>query len=325
MQVPQVAVPANALVKRRILWSVAHITNHICDCSYSSRNAPNDCALYSLQSHHITMKNLRLTSLWLLFTYLCTLIVAQETFTNSACISATPAMNECAKRWDSIRVECKKNVTTNTVWPGPCECAYYANDLPCFDEQAFCAAQVWTQVPQWFRDGVSSCIMKDATYTVRANLGSVGNPFTITNLPGLATRTIDTGVTLGTPAQTGASAAMPSATRGTDVSEGLSTGEKAGFGVGIGLGVVLVAVMAFFIARSRRKPVVTPDAEKRVPSPAELNHDETQIYQLSSKTANAKSELPGCLSPRYELGVRASTWLVELPIQNSHRNSRQRP
>jgi hypothetical protein len=275
------------------------------------------------------MANLRFTSLWLLCTYLCTFVMAQETFTNSACVSATPAMNECAKRWDSIRTECKKSVTTNTVWPGPCECAYYANDLPCFDEQAFCAAQVWTQVPQWFRDGVSSCLMKDATYTVRANLGSaagaMGNPFTVKDLPGKATRTVDVGVITGTPAQTGASAAMPSATGAEDVSEGLSTGEKAGFGVGIGLGVVLVAIMAFFIARTRRKPVVAPDAEKRMPSPVELNDDGTQIYQLSSKTVEAKSELPGCLSPRYELGVRASTWLVELPIQSSNRNSRQRP
>jgi hypothetical protein len=201
--------------------------------------------------------------------------------------------------------------------------------MPCFDEQALCADQVWTQVPQWFRDGVSSCLMKDAGYTVRANLGSavgaMGNPFTVKDLPGKATRTVDAGVITGTPAQTGATAALASATSAVNVDEGLSTGAKAGFGVGIGLGVVLIAVVAFFIARSRKKTVPTQDAEKREPSPFELHDEEAHIHQLSSKSAIPKSEMPGTSEPRYELGVRASTWLVELPIQNSNRNSRQRP
>jgi hypothetical protein len=267
-----------------------------------------------------------------LLTHLLASAYAQETFTNSECVAAKPSMNACAKRWDSIRLACKSNVTTNTVWPGPCECAYYANDLPCFDEQAFCAAQVWTQVPQWFRDGVSSCIMKDAKYTVRANLGTamgaMGNPFTVQDLPGMATRTsVDAGVITGTPAQTGATAAIVTATGVSNVDgrEGLSTGAKAGFGVGIGAGVVLIAVAAFLIARSRSQPVPVSDAEKRAPSPAELHDEERKIYQLSSQSADPKTELSGCLSPKYEMGVRASTWLAELPIHNSNRNSRQRP
>jgi hypothetical protein len=53
-------------------------------------------------------------------------------------------MNACAKRWDHIRTECKNsNTLSNTVWPGPCECAYFANDLPCFDDQALCVRPVY--------------------------------------------------------------------------------------------------------------------------------------------------------------------------------------
>ncbi|OAK99347.1 hypothetical protein IQ06DRAFT_306445 [Phaeosphaeriaceae sp. SRC1lsM3a] len=271
--------------------------------------------------------NMWFTQTCLFLSLLAWKTMAQETFTNSACVAATSSMNECAKRWDSIRLECKKSITTNTVWPGPCECAYYANDLPCFDEQAFCAAQVWTQVPQWFRDGVSSCIMKDATYTVRANLGTavgaMGNPFTVKDLPGKATRTVDAGVVTGTPAQTGAGAALPSATGVGEVDGGLSTGAKAGFGVGIGVGVVLIAVMAFFIARSRRKPTEADIEEKKL-GPAELHDEEARIHQIESRMVHPKSEMPGVMSPKFELGVRASTWLVELPVQNSNRNSQQR-
>jgi hypothetical protein len=254
-----------------------------------------------------------------------------ETYTNAPCISAVPSMNACAKRWDSIRLECISRGATNTIWPGPCECSYYANDLPCFDEQAFCAAQVWTQVPQWFRDGVSSCIMKDAGYTVRANLGSamgvMGNPFTVQGLAGKATRTIDAGVLTGAPAMTGASASVASvsATGVAQREEGISTGAKAGFGVGISVGVVLVGIAAWLIARNRGKTMQVQDTEKRAPSPVELHDDDAQIHQIQSKMVYPSTELQGSLAPRHELGVRASTWLVELPIQNSNRNSRQQP
>ncbi|KAH7075052.1 hypothetical protein FB567DRAFT_182889 [Paraphoma chrysanthemicola] len=254
---------------------------------------------------------------------------AQETFTNPQCRAQTSAFGACAKRWDSIRTECTKSVTTNTIWPGPCECAYFANDLPCFDEQALCAAQVWTQVPQWFRDGVSSCLMKDAGFTIRAALGSaegvMGNPFTVVGLAGRATRTSAAVSATGTGVGEGAATATPGAgmARPTGVAvrnEEMSVGAKAGFGVGIGVGVVLIGVMAFLIVRSRRRMVEEVDAEKkRGLDPAELHDDEAHIHQISSKMPTA--EMQG--TPRYELGVRASTWVVELPVANSHRNSRQ--
>jgi hypothetical protein len=270
--------------------------------------------------------------IWLIVTYLSIfqIVYSQETFTDAACRAATPAMNACAKRWDSIRTECQSKVSTNTIWPGPCECAYYINDLPCFDEQAICAPQVWTQVPQWFRDGVSSCLMKDAGFTIRANLGSavgvMGNPFTVKDLPGRATRTtigVDAGIT--GVARTGAGAGLPSATSTAQrEDERLSTGAKAGFGVGIGIGVILVALIALLIVRSRRRASTTEDTEaKRAPSPVELHDDEAHIHQMSSTSVYPKNELPGSTAPRFELGVRASTWLVELPIAHSKRGSRQ--
>jgi hypothetical protein len=271
------------------------------------------------------------------FTLLLSLFVAciaAETYTNPPCITAVPAMNACAKRWDSIRADCTKRNTVNTVWPGPCECAYFANDLPCFDDQALCAAQVWTQVPQWFRDGVSSCIMKDAAYTVRANLGAavgvMGNPFTVVGLAGKATRTVDAGVLTGAPASMGASASVASVSA-TSIpivkkDDGLTVGAKAGFGVGISVGVVLIAIVAWMILRNRRKAVVqSQDAEKRAPSPVELHDDEARIHMTEGQMVYPKCELQGSLAPRYELGVRASTWLVELPEKTSNRNSRMRP
>tara|TARA_R110002003_G_scaffold189_2_gene14709 strand:+ start:6297 stop:7133 length:837 start_codon:yes stop_codon:yes gene_type:complete len=271
---------------------------------------------------------------WLPLAYLFLVpnTLAQETFTNAECRAQTTAMNACAKRWDSIRTECTKRVTANTIWPGPCECAYFANDLPCFDEQALCAAQVWTQVPQWFRDGVSSCLMKDAGFTVRAALGSasgvMGNPFTVVGLAGRATRTSASAGT-GTGTGVGVGTATPGAgmVRPTGLSvgeEGLSVGAKAGFGVGIGVGVVMIAVAAFLIVRGRKKGALVQDAEKkRGLAPVELHDEDAHIHQIASKTVYPSAEMEGSLAPRHELGVRASTWLVELPIANSLRNSRQ--
>ncbi|EAT82804.1 hypothetical protein HBI56_066860 [Parastagonospora nodorum] len=285
------------------------------------------------------MANLRLATSWLLLTVL-TVVTAQETYTNAACISATPAMNACAQRWDSIRTECTKSNTLNTVWPGPCECAYFANDLPCFDDQALCAEQVWTQVPQWFRDGVSSCLMKDSSFTVRAALGNasgaMGNPFSVPDLPGKLTRAVDAGIATATstPARTGASAILPSATSARlQEAEGLSTGAKAGFGAGIGVVVVIIAFAAVLIARShRRKSTNTnthfgaQDSEKSVVSPpvkrAELHDQEkrVELHEHAHVQPAPVNEMPGT-EERHEMWVRASTWLVELPAEKSVRNS----
>jgi hypothetical protein len=59
-------------------------------------------------------------------------------------IAMSATMGACAVQWESVRVASSLAVTTFFVWPGTCECGYYANDLPCFDEQKMCADQVWT-------------------------------------------------------------------------------------------------------------------------------------------------------------------------------------
>ncbi|KAH7353173.1 hypothetical protein BKA66DRAFT_475813 [Pyrenochaeta sp. MPI-SDFR-AT-0127] len=265
-----------------------------------------------------------------LFTSLIAPAIAQETFTNAACRAVTTQMNSCAKRWDSVRTECTNQVTTNTVWPGPCECAYFANDLPCFDEKEFCAAQVWTQVPQWFRDGVTSCLMKDAAFTVRAQLGSdigrMGNPFTVQGLAGNATVTA-TGTAMPTSARAGASVPLPTATSTdqSDTSDRLSTGAKAGFGVGIGVVVILIIAMAILLVRRRKKPAQETDDEKKWQgSLAELQDPDSHVHQISSKSIYPNHEMLGSLALRHELAVRTSTFIVELPHDISNRNSMRR-
>jgi hypothetical protein len=117
------------------------IAHALCFMVYSSRHARRDSLATSINLCYKTMatSHFRMPS-WLFFTTLAMtgLSIAQETFTNAECMTAVPAMNSCAKRWDSIRTECINANTVNTVWPGPCECAYFANDLPCFDNQALC-------------------------------------------------------------------------------------------------------------------------------------------------------------------------------------------
>jgi hypothetical protein len=177
--------------------------------------------------------------------------------------------------------------------------------------------------------------MKDSAFTIRAALGNatasgMGNPFTVPDLPGRMTRTSDS-VARATPAQTGASVALASATSAADLGPsgerkegGLSTGAKAGFGVGIGVGTIMIAVAAILIARNRKKDSISViDAEKRAPSPFELHDDGSQIHQSGGNAVYPKMEMEGCNAKRHELGVRASTWLVELPVDKSMRNSRQ--
>lgn len=158
----------------------------------------------------------------------------------------------------------------------------------------------------------------------------MGNPFTVADLPGRATRTVSV-----TPAQTPALASPTgSVSESNDGSTrdvgGLSTGAKAGFGVGIGVGTILIAVAAILIARNKRRTTPTSkigDAEKRISSPFELHDDEAQIHHIASTAVEPMMELEGCEAGegrRHELGVRASTWLVELPVDKSSRNSRQR-
>ncbi|KAH6857944.1 hypothetical protein B0T12DRAFT_411657 [Alternaria alternata] len=259
---------------------------------------------------------------------ICLSIVVAETYTNAACNAVEATMGSCAQRWDSIRTECTNSVTTNTIWPGPCECSYYGNDLPCFDEQAACANQVWTQLPQWFRDGVTSCLMKDESYTIRAQLGSVENPFSTTGIAGNVTRATaaQTGRMISSPtvSSTTGSFNVPSATTNSHStiytplstsatvsgiqrasSSGFSAGSKAGIGVGITIGILTTIALAVWLVKRKRRSL-SDEATETESGTAELHNNDVKIYETEVETyskhelaAGSRPELGG--NPRSEL------------------------
>ncbi|KAF2727992.1 hypothetical protein EJ04DRAFT_122520 [Polyplosphaeria fusca] len=251
-------------------------------------------------------------------------VVSGETYTDASCNAVVPTMSSCASRWDSIRTECTKSITTNTVWPGPCECGYYTNDLECFDEQALCAVQVWSQVPQWFRDGVTSCLMKDASYTIRAQLGEWQNPFLISGLAGNAvtdygsststreSRSTSAGSISSTSAQTAGgpqtvtvtapTSQSPSTTassEGPSGAHGMSNGAKIGLGLGLGLGVLMVSLVGggLLLQKRRASAKTTTGGAQIVP---ELHGQDAHIFEVDSKRLYPENELAGDTGPWYD-------------------------
>ncbi|PPJ60120.1 hypothetical protein CBER1_03089 [Cercospora berteroae] len=184
-----------------------------------------------------------------------------ESYTGQ-CIAVQSTFGSCAQRVDSLRTECTKSYTALTQWPGPCECTYYAQDLMCFDEQELCASQAWSQVPQWFRDGVTSCLAKDPDYTIRAQLGQFSVPFTVSGLAGsLAGETSYSQDVLSITASPGSYASgLPSATAavaGTPASRRASLSGKSIAGIaGIVIGAVaflILALLGLYLLSRRRK------------------------------------------------------------------------
>ncbi|KAF6826425.1 hypothetical protein CMUS01_09452 [Colletotrichum musicola] len=170
-----------------------------------------------------------------------------ESYTG-ACAAVQVTMESCAKRVDSLRTDCTKSYGSLTNWPGPCECTYYAQDLMCFDEQALCASQVWTQVPEWFRDGVTSCLAKDAEYTIRAELGTFSNPFTVSGLAGSIQRAQTS------TAGPGSTSSLPTQTTNPGMGPGqLSGGAIAGIVIGSLAGVSLILGAVYLLWRRRRR------------------------------------------------------------------------
>lgn len=136
----------------------------------------------------------------------------------------------------------------------------------CFDEEELCASQAWSQVPAWFRDGVTSCLAKDENYTVRAQLGTYSDPFTVVGLAGsLATTTGSTnGTGTSSTASPGATISGPtsSTAEATFVaSAAMSGGAIVGVVVGCTSGLALVAFGAFFLYRRRNSKLVSADKE----------------------------------------------------------------
>ncbi|KAF6803668.1 hypothetical protein CSOJ01_10744 [Colletotrichum sojae] len=178
-----------------------------------------------------------------------------ESYTG-ACAAVQGTMESCAKRVDSLRTDCTKSYGSLTNWPGPCECTYYAQDLMCFDEQALCASQVWTQVPEWFRDGVTSCLAKDAEYSIRAELGTFSNPFTVSGLAGSIQRAQTS------TAGPGSTSSLPTPTTSPRVeSDQLSGGAIAGIVIGSLAGVSLILGAVYLLWRRRRRQSKTRASE----------------------------------------------------------------
>lgn len=162
--------------------------------------------------------------------------------------------------------------------------------------------------------------MKDASFTVRAQLGSesgrFGNPFTVAGLAGNATRTASS-TTTSPPARAGGALPTATAIDTTSSETRFSVGAKAGFGVGIGVGVILTVVMAVMVVRNRGKTMPARDVEAKKIQISEL-HDDEYVHQISSRAVHPKNEMEGCV-PQHELG---GAHIAELPEKQSRRQSR---
>lgn len=165
----------------------------------------------------------------------------------------------------------------------------------CFDEQELCASQVWSQVPDWFREGVTSCLAKDASYTVRAQLGTFSNPFTVSGLAGSQATT--TGVVNGSEASPGASISGPASS--TAVVENsdtikLSSGGIAGVVVASVAGLVLLAAGSNLLYRRRKARFKRLD--DKVDEAHELHAQpalfESDTHAVHEKHGTDVSELP---------------------------------
>lgn len=223
-------------------------------------------------------------------------------------------MQSCASRIDSLRTECTKSYGTLTAWPGPCECTYYAQDLMCFDEQELCASQAWSQVPAWFREGVTSCLAKDENYTVRAQLGTYSDPFTVIGLAGsLATTTaITNGTDTSSTARPGATISGPSSSAAGTRNGGsnmMTGGDIAGITIGSVAGLSLIAVGAFFLRRRRNLKVAL--AQKSAGQLHEL-HAHPAIHESDNRPLYEKHGTDVCELPQGEPAELLAEHAIEI-------------
>jgi hypothetical protein len=165
-----------------------------------------------------------------------------------------------------------------------------------------------SQVPQWFRDGVTSCIMKDRSYTIRAQLGTFSNPFHSSVYTGIA-GALQTFTP--TSAQTGGSISSPTASPTTPVlsdtdplvkTDTLSTGTKAGIGIGVSNFFLLLGALVVFLIRRRRGLVKAAEMDEGKEKSKDLDsvfEEDRRIYEVASKELERGLELGG--RPRFEL------------------------
>jgi len=223
-----------------------------------------------------------------------------ESYTGACAISSIySSFQECAHRADSLRAICTSSYGSLTVWPGPCECSFYAQDLACFDEKTFCASQIWSQASQWFRDGVTTCLGNDKNYEVKAQIGTFENPFTITGLPGI-NATISSACPASTSAlatPTGNGTARGALSPSFPLSSTkLSSGAIAGAVIGSFIGCLLVALAAYlFLRQAKKKRDMEAEAEREKNLVPEL-HDKDAIIHMKETKENCH-EMPQAEPP----------------------------
>ncbi|GAB7323447.1 hypothetical protein MBLNU13_g05899t1 [Cladosporium sp. NU13] len=224
-----------------------------------------------------------------------------ESYTG-ACLAVQSTMQSCASRIDSLRGECTKSYGTLTDWPGSCECTYYAQDLMCFDEQELCASQAWSQVPAWFREGVTSCLAKDENYTVRAQLGTYSDPFTVVGLAGsLATTTANAnGTATSSTAGPGATISGPSSSAAGTINADSATmtgGVIAGITIGSVVGLGLITTGAYLFRRRRNLKLALAQKNKKSVGEFHELHSHPALHESDNRPLYEKhgtdvSELP---------------------------------
>lgn len=226
-----------------------------------------------------------------------------ESYTG-ACLAVQSTMQSCASRIDSLRTEC----------------TYYAQDLMCFDEQELCASQVWSQVPAWFREGVTSCLAKDENYTVRAQLGTYSDPFTIVGLAGsLATTTAYANRTdMSSTASPGATITGPniSTTGATTVgSTRINGGVIAGITIGSVAGLSLLATGVYLLHRRRNSKLALVD--KSADEAHEL-HAHPAIHESDDRPIYEKHGTDVCELPQQEPAELFAEHAIE--VDNTERD-----
>jgi hypothetical protein len=176
--------------------------------------------------------------------------------------------------------------------------------------------------------------MKDSSFTIRAQLGTISNPFHSSIYTGIA-GALQTFTP--TSAQTGRSISSPTASPTTPVlgdsgslvrTDALSTGTKAGIGIGVSNFFLLLGALVIFLIRRRRGLAEAAAVAKGVEKSNELDtvfEEDRRIYEAASKELERGLELGGrerfeLESPiRHELGsprrfeLESPVHVVELP------------
>ena len=169
----------------------------------------------------------------------------------------------------------------------------------CFDEQELCASQAWSQVPAWFREGVTSCLAKDKNYAVRVQLGTYSDPFTNIDLAGsLATTTVNANATdMSSTATPGPTISGPSSSAAgtTNADSTRMTGDGiVGITIGSVAGPSLLVIGAYSFRR--RLSLKLALAQKSVGEFHEL-HSHPALHESDNRPVYEKhgtdvSELP---------------------------------